>query len=152
VEVPPPAAGPTPAPPKTSADQRAATPAALTIERRWLQSWFSGTPVVIQQRRDAAVNVEIPREFCFDPGRSTVKPALGAVLDKVAESLRRVPTARLAIAAPADGTAANAALAAERGARVQQHLVSRGVLATRLGQPTIADAPAVQLRIEATPM
>jgi outer membrane protein OmpA-like peptidoglycan-associated protein len=80
-----------PAPAAAPADQRAAVPAALAVERQWLQSWFQGTPVLIGQGDDGALSVDVPREFCFDPGRSSVKPALAAVLNKVAESLRRVP-------------------------------------------------------------
>ena len=152
VAPPAPTAPPVAAPPPTTADQRAATPAALVIERKWLQSWFEGTPVVIEQNRDGAVRIEIPREFCFDAGRTTVKPALGVVLDKVAESLHRVSRARLAsIAAPADATPATT-LALERGAQVQKYLQSRGVIASHLGQPTVASAAAVQLRMEAAPM
>ena len=61
VALPAPTAPPVAAPPPTTADQRAATPAALVIERKWLQSWFEGTPVVIEQNRDGAVRIEIPR-------------------------------------------------------------------------------------------
>ena len=150
---PPPAAAPPATPAPVTPDQRAATPAALTVERKWLQSWFDGTPVVIEQRRDGAVRVAIPREFCFDAGRTTVKPPLAVVLDKMAESLRRVPGTRLAlIAAPEDGTAAAPSLALQRGTQVHQYLQSRGVSAPRLGQPTVAVAAAVELRLEATPM
>lgn len=153
VDAPAPPVDPVAPVPRSAADQRATTPAALTIERRWLQSWFEGTPVVIRQGRDAAVSLEIPREFCFDTGRSGVKPGLAVVLDKVAESLRRVPAAHLAvIATPADGEVANARLSAQRAAQVQQHLLARGVPAARLGAPTGALAPAVLLRIEASPM
>ena len=64
-----------------------------------MQSWFQGTPVLIGQRDDDAVSVDVPREFCFDPGRSSVKPALAAVLNKVAESLLRMPMVRLQLLA-----------------------------------------------------
>ncbi len=122
--------------------------AALVTERQWLESWFSGTPVRITQRSDAAVGIDIPREFCFDPGRSHVKPALAAVLDKVAESLRRVPQVRLQlIAAPADSSLA-APLALRRATQIRAHLVERGVPAGQLGSPEGAPAEAVQLRME----
>lgn len=135
-----------PAAPPASADRRAST---LAVERQWLQSWFEGTPVLIGQRNDGAVSVDVPREFCFDAGRSTVKAPLAAVLDKVAESLRRNGWAHLPlVAAPADAAAASP-LALQRAAQVRKHLISRGVPAARLGSPTATTAAAVQLRMEA---
>ncbi len=121
--------------------------APLEVERHWLQSWFKGTPVLITRLDDGSVSVDVPREFCFDSGRSAVKPALGAVLDKVAESLRRNPKARLQLlAAPGDG-AADSSLAVQRAGQVRTHLRSRGVADARLGSPTRAMADAVQLRM-----
>ena len=134
-----------PATAPASADRRAS---ALAVERRWLQSWFGGTPVLIGQRNDGAVSVEVPREFCFDTGRSAIKPPLAAVLDKVAESLRRNGWARLPLlAAPADA-AETSPLALQRAAQVRRHLISRGVPAGRLGSPAATTAAAVQLRME----
>ena len=138
--------------PQTAADQRAGAPAALGVERQWLESWFKDTPVRIAQRSDGAITVEVPVAFCFDVGRSTVKPALAAVLDKVAESMRRVPTMRLTLlAAPesAPGTSGSAPLALQRAQQMQKHLQNRGVAAARLGPPTASSEAAVQLRLEA---
>jgi outer membrane protein OmpA-like peptidoglycan-associated protein len=142
--------GPTaPAAPQSAADQRAAGPAALGLERQWLQSWFKDTPVRIAQRSDGAVTVDVPVAFCFDSGRSTVKPALAAVLDKVAESMRRVPSVRMPLLAAPEGTPGSVPLAAQRAQQMQKHLLSRGVTATRLGPSTASSEAAVQLRIEA---
>lgn len=122
--------------------------AALAVERQWLQSWFTGTPVQIVQRDDGPVRIDVPREFCFEPGQSSVKPALAAVLDKLAESLRRTPQARLQrVAAPGDGNA-TPVLALQRAAQVRQHLITRGVAATRLANAAAATAPAVQISME----
>ena len=140
-----------PAPPAPSAaDQRAAAPAALAAERKWLQSLFAGTPVRIAQTRDGPVVVDVPREFCFEPGQSVIKPPLAAVLDKVSQSMRRAPLARLTLlAAPEDaGAAASSSLAEARAAQLQKHLQSRGVAATRIGKPTVTTVAAVQLRLE----
>ena len=94
------------------------TASTLAVERQWLASWFKGTPVVVAQRQDGAVVVDVPREFCFDPGHDTVKPALAAVLDKVTQSLRRTPTAELhLIAAPSDSNG-SATLGVQRATRV----------------------------------
>lgn len=141
-------APPAPVGQRPPADQRVAVQAALDVERQWLQSWFQDTPVLIGQRNDGAVTVDVPREFCFDPGRNSVKPALAAVLDKVAESLRRRPLAHLALLAAPGDSADTKPLATQRALKVQSHLVSRGVPAARIGKPTTTAAAAVQLRIE----
>ena len=135
--------------PQTAADQRAAAPAALGVERIWLQSWFKDTPVRIAQRSDGAMTVDVPVAFCFDAGRSSVKPALAAVLDKVAESMRRVPTLRLPLLAAPESATGTAPLAMQRALQMQKHLLNRGVAAARLGPPTASTEAAVQLRLEA---
>lgn len=140
---------PATAPP--AADPRATTLAALGAEKQWLESWFKDTPVRIAQRDDGAITVDVPLEFCFDAGRSTVKPALAAVLDKVAESLRRVPAMRLTLLAAPDGAAGTAPLATQRATQVHKHLLNRGVAAVRLGATSSTAAAAVQLRLEAAP-
>lgn len=122
--------------------------AALATERQWLQSWFKGTPVRVEQRGEGPVDVDVPREFSFDAGRSNVKPPLGAVLDKVAESLRREPQLKLVlIAAPGDTMPGDASLALRRATQVRTRLVDRGVPAGQLGPPEPASGVAVQLRL-----
>ena len=146
-----PEAPPLPVQPGTAAS---ALDAALTVEQRWLSDWFRGTPVRITRNGDGDLDIEVPRAFCFEPGRDALQPALAAVLDKAAESLRRVPAARLMrLAAPGDGaaTAASTALALRRAGRVQRHLRGRGVPAARLAAPSVAEAAAVQLRLGADP-
>jgi hypothetical protein len=148
-----PAAAPAPAPAApTVAEQKTAAASALAVERQWLASWFNKTPVVIGQRSDGAVTIDVPRAFCFEPGRSAVKPALAAVLDKLAESMRRVPTAQLPLlAAPDDGGGA-AQLALQRAAEMREHLRTRGVALARMGKPAVTTAAAVQLRMEPAPL
>lgn len=134
--------------PRTATVSTQVPSASLSTERKWLQSWFDGTPVRIAQRGADAVSVDIPREFCFDPGRSTVKPALGTVLDKVAESLLRVPAARLQLLAAPGDDATPSPLARQRASRVRAYLLSNGAPASQLGPETTTAAPAVQLRME----
>lgn len=125
----------------------APTRTPLETEQKWLQAWFKDTPVLIAPRGDDALAVEVPREFCFDGGRAQVKPALAAVLDKVAESLRRQPRLRLAtLAAPGDANRAE--LAGTRAANVRQHLRARGVPEARLASPSTGTLAAVQLRLQ----
>jgi outer membrane protein OmpA-like peptidoglycan-associated protein len=119
----------------------------LDSERAWLQSWFSGTPVVIAQVASGGpLTVEVPLEFCFEPGRSTIKPALAAVLDKVAQSLRRSGAKLPLIAAAGDGPAAPA-LALERARKLRANLVGHGVPAAQLGSAETSATAAVQLRM-----
>jgi outer membrane protein OmpA-like peptidoglycan-associated protein len=143
------------APPAAAAssipERRTAAASSLAVERQWLASWFKGTPVVVAQRSDGAVTVDVPREFCFDPGRDAVKPALAAVLDKVAESLRRTAVAEVGfIAAPGDPSSPPA-LALQRAARVHDYLRARGVAAARLAKPSPATGATVHLRLDAVP-
>lgn len=136
--------------PPPDADARAAAPSALAAERQWLQSWFEGTPVRIEQERSGPVTIDVPQRYCFEDGRSEIKPPLGAVLDKLAESLRRMPVARLTrLAAPGD--AGRSALALQRGEQVRRHLMARGVPGEQLAPPSVSDAPAVQLRLALAP-
>ncbi len=157
---PPPAATGAAAPPSAPVPAPAPEPrltpelaAELVAEQQWLDSFFGGTPVQIERQRDGSLLVGVPREFCFEPGKSRVKPPLAAVLDKVAESLRRRTGARLALlAAPDDAGAAATPLARQRGAQVQKHLRDRGVPPARLAEPSAAAAAGgVQLRIAAAP-
>jgi len=143
---------PTAPPPPTTPAQRTAAAEALAVERQWLVSWFRDTPVKVAQRGDGAVSVEVPREFSFDPGKSSVKPALAAVLDKVAESLRRAPQAQVALLAAPDDAAITTPLAMQRGDKMREHLRSRGVAESRLGRPAPAASASVQLRLIASPL
>ncbi|MGL6112341.1 MAG: OmpA family protein [Rubrivivax sp.] len=146
-----PAAPPATAPGAPPAASAASRVSALAAEGQWLKSWFEGTPVLIVLRDDTALSIEVPREFCFDTGRSNVKPALAAVLDKVAESLRRKPALRLELVAAPGDSAATSALGPQRATRLRAYLLARGVPAAQLGQPTVTAAAAVQLRMEPMP-
>jgi outer membrane protein OmpA-like peptidoglycan-associated protein len=143
------AQGPAASAPPTPAQQRTAAASTLAVERQWLASWFKGTPVVVAQRPDGAVVVDVPREFCFDPGHDAVKPALAAVLDKVAQSLRRTPIAELHLIAAPNDASGSATLGVQRATRVYDFLRARGVPAARLAKPSAASGAAVQLRMEA---
>jgi len=146
------AAAPGPAastPPPTAAQQRTAAASTLAVERQWLASWFKGTPVVVAQRPDGAVVIDVPREFCFDPGGDAVKPALAAVLDKVAQSLRRTPIAELHLIAAPNDASGSATIGVQRATRVYDFLRARGIAAGRLAKPSAASGTAVQLRMEA---
>lgn len=127
-------------------------PTPLIAEQRWLDEWFRGTPVVISLTDINTLAVDVPLANSFNTGSSNPKPALVAVLDRVATSLRRQPTLRVSVAAPPDAAANTAALASTRAQQVRAHLVSRGVPAARMASVGNARAGApVQLRLIATP-
>lgn len=121
--------------------------ALLTIEQRGLDDWFRGTPVVIALDDDETLRVEVPLAHSFDTGRSHLKPALAAVLDRVATSLRRQPATRVTIAAPGDD-AGKTALVTSRIRRIRDHLVASGVARARVSSVGALRAGApVRLRI-----
>jgi len=142
--LPPPVAGtdPRPAPPSP-----ALPPSPLAGEQRFLDGWFSGTPVVIAMQANGALGVDVPLLYSFYAGASEPKPALLKVLDYVAESLRRQGQTRITIAAPTDG-GTNTSLAQARAQRVRELLVARNVAATRVAVlPGAAGVSFVQLRM-----
>ncbi len=123
----------------------------LVTEQRWLDEWFRGTPVVIAMADSGTLAVDVPLANSFGAGSSSIKPALAAVLDRVATSLRRQPTMRVIVAAPADANGA-AALAHTRAQQVRDHLAMRGVATTRMtGVGTARAGTAVQLRMLVAP-
>lgn len=119
----------------------------LLAEQRWLTQWFVGTPVVIAMQADGSLRVEVPLEFSFDTGSALIKPALAAVLDRVATSTRRVD-GQLLIDAPADADAANVQrLSLDRATSLRQHLVVRGVGPQRISDAAPARGTAVALHL-----
>jgi outer membrane protein OmpA-like peptidoglycan-associated protein len=138
-----------------SSAERAAGAAVIKVERQWLESWFKDTPVRIVSPSPTTLEVEVPREFSFDPSRQAVKPPLAAVLDKLAESLRRNPQLRVdGLAAPGDTAnpqRSDRALAIRRAGQVQTHLRQRGVASTRVSSATVSDSPVVSLRLTSVP-
>ncbi|HEX7438618.1 MAG TPA: hypothetical protein VF319_00850, partial [Caldimonas sp.] len=131
-----PAASPEPgaAPPFAAASAATAptppTRASLAAEQRRLAELFRGTPVVFAMQADGSLRVSVPVRYSFDKGRYAVKPALAAVLDRVARSQRAEAT-RLRVAAPADPQGNGPSLAAERATSARDYMVGRGVDARR---------------------
>jgi len=76
-----------------------------------------------------------------------VLPPLAAVLDKVSQSLRRTPGARLELLAAPSDQATGTALAMQRAKQLRGHLLGKGVPGAQLGEPSVATVPAVQLRL-----
>jgi outer membrane protein OmpA-like peptidoglycan-associated protein len=96
------------------------------------------------------LGVQVPLAFSFEPRRATVKPALAAVLDKLAQSLRRSRAALPLLGAPAD-PAGGPTLAVQRATAMRAHLLARGVPMAQLGPPVAVEGASVQLRAELNP-
>jgi outer membrane protein OmpA-like peptidoglycan-associated protein len=111
----------------------------LTTEQRFLEDWFRGTPVVIAAQPPTILQVDVPLANSFDAGKADVKPALNAVLERVAESLRRQPAGRLLVSTPADA-GGNATLGQQRSQKVRDLLIIKGIAATRV---TLIETPRV---------
>lgn len=131
-----PAASPQPgaAPPSAAAPATTApTPpprASLAAEQRRFAELFRGTPVVFAMQADGSLRVTVPVRYSFDKGRYAVKPALAAVLDRVAWSQRAEAT-RLRVTAPADPQSNGLPLGTERATSARDYMVGRGVDARR---------------------
>lgn len=125
---------------------RPASPLAGLHER--MASAMRGTPVDVEMSGSDLVLVSVPLQHSFDAGRAAVRPALAAVLDRLAGELRTLPEASLAVAGPADQRG-SALLAQDRAAATRDWLVSRGVAATRFGRPGRSSESAVEIRISA---
>lgn len=142
-----PVLGPAPVPAPPPARVEPPPPSPLVTEQRWLQQWFGGTPVVIAMQDDGVLHVEVPLVHAFDAERSAVKPALGAVLDRVATSMLRQQATRVQISAPGE----TSALGLARAASVREHLAGKGVRPHRIGTAAAPAAAPVQLRLVIAP-
>jgi outer membrane protein OmpA-like peptidoglycan-associated protein len=135
----------------------------LATEQRFLEDWFRGTPVVIAAQPPTTLQLDVPLANSFDAGKADVKPALNAVLDRVAQSLLRHAGARITVTVSADA-AGPATLAQARAQRVRDSLAAKGIAATRvsliesarggspvqlrLSMPTVSSQPVAARRSE----
>ena len=137
---------PAPAARQPATPSRAEAPAGpLAAEQRWLAELFAGTPVQVRAERDGAVRVAVPLQFAFAHGSAQIEPALQAVLDRVGQSLKRRPTARLAQWAPGTESAA-------RQRAIRAHLIGLGLASHRVSAVAPpADSYSVVLRLSMPP-
>lgn len=140
----PPVTGAEPAPPILPPS------APLAAEARWLGDLFAGTPVQVSGDRDGSVRLQVPMKYAFDasakPPAATTAPKapLQAVLDKLSQSLKRQPSARLQAAAPGPASA-------ERLAAIRSHLAGKGVANWRVAQAGVQADGHVLLRLVPAP-
>jgi len=133
------AGAPVPEPPRPS----------LAAEQQRLAALFDGTPVVFAMQPDGSLRVEVPLRFSFDPGSSTVKPPLGAVLDRIATSQRRGHS-RLLVVAPGDKRGKGITLGNDRAGSARDYLVGRGISAVRFTLSSVVEPELVRIVVSET--
>ena len=121
-------------------------PVGLASEQRRLARYFDGTPVVFEMVGEGRMRVTVPLVHSFESGRTAVKPALGAVLEKLAQS-QRLQDTRFEVIGPADKPSGRL-LADDRAASMRDYLVAQGI--TRVRFTAVSGdvrAPAVEIRV-----
>jgi len=103
-----------------------------------------GAPVVFTMQHDGSLRVEVPLRFSFDPGSSTVKPPLAAVLDRIATSQRR-GSSRVLVVAPGDKRGKGITLGNDRAGSTRDYLVGRGIAATRFTLASVIEPDLVRI-------
>jgi hypothetical protein len=144
---------PSPSAPPASSEEPAPGPvpglpaeSPLAAEAKWLAELFAGTPVQVSGERDGSVRLAVPMKYAFDaPAAAAPKPPLQAVLDKLAQSLKRQPAAKLQATAPAG------AGSAERMAAIRTHLAGKGVPSWRFAAAGAPGNDQVLLRLVPPP-
>ena len=121
-----------------------APPPTLAAEQQRLSALFDGTPVVFAMQGDGSLRVEVPLRFSFDPGSSTVKPPLAAVLDRIATSQRRA-SSRLLVIAPGDKRGKGVTLGNDRAVSARDYLVGHGIAATRFTVSGVVEPDSVRI-------
>lgn len=125
---------------------------SLEPQRERLKQALDGTPVVIEATGDHRLRVTVPTRNSFEPGRATVKPALGAVLEQLAVGFRPyAATTELRIGAPADDKASDR-LIQERAASVRDELITRGVPASRIVDLGRSPTPGLEIVLSDRPL
>ncbi|MFO1338028.1 MAG: hypothetical protein U1F53_07290 [Burkholderiaceae bacterium] len=118
----------------------------LASEARWLGEWFASTPVKVASERDGSVLLTVPMKFAFEDAKAdTPKAPLQAVLDKLSQSMKRQPMARLQ--AVSTGPGSDARLTA-----IRSHLAGRGVANWRVAAaPSSAGTTAGNMFLRLVP-
>lgn len=103
-----------------------------------MQALFDGTPVRIAAEPDGAMRVTVPMDFSFDAQSSAPKPPLRAVMDKLASTLARQPSAKVHVSAPG---------AAGRATAMRNYFGTKGVAALRvvMQPPPVNDAVTMRV-------
>jgi len=122
------------------------TNASLADDKQRLENALKGTPAVLTLQADDSLDVGMPLRSCFDRGRTTVKPSLAKVLDRMAANQRN-GTTRILVSAPADPGDKKLALAMQRAVTARDYLIERGLDASRLSISAVTGKPQVKIVI-----
>ncbi len=123
-----------------------ASRSSLALEQLRLAELFRGTPVSFTLQQDGSLRASVPRPFSFDTGTIKVKPALAAVLDRIAKGQLHSPS-RMRVTAPFDADTRSPDLARERALSVRDYLAARGIAVTRLQAIGAAQSEQVEIII-----
>lgn len=137
--LPPPAtpvAGSAPGPTygQTTPGARTWSPQMEEAERQ-ISNALRGSGATVAKTTDERIWVTLPGDLAFESNRSALKPQATALLDKLAVSLRNLPTFELRIVGHTDSkgsAAANDALSLDRAASARDWLVARGLSPVRI--------------------
>jgi outer membrane protein OmpA-like peptidoglycan-associated protein len=122
----------------------------LDTERARLSELFRGTPVIFLTTSEGNLRVTVPRQYCFDPGATVVKPALAAVLVRVAKSQVNTDS-HFRLAAPTDPGTRHAALATDRALSVRDWLAAHGIAPARIQAGGATQSEQVELFVVPQP-
>lgn len=118
-------------------------PNVLAAEVNWMRQLFEGTPVAIVTEDDGAMRVDVPMNFSFDANAAAPKPPLRAVMDKVAQTMARQPSARVQVGTPGPPA---------RTTAMRNYLIGRGVVGLRVVVLNQPPSDAVTLRVVPGPV
>lgn len=127
------------------AEPRAITLADLEAE---LRRDLAGTPVQVgawmASTESPALRVVVPQPHGFEAGEAAVRPALAAVLDRMAGALRGNPRWLVQVTGPIDPKE-RGFQGQDRAAAVRDYLVARGVAASRFQPPRSQTLPSTEI-------
>lgn len=104
-------------------------------KKRQMEQATAGTGTVVTQTADNQLRLSIPNDISFATGRHDIQPRLVPILDQFAQGLNQQPSMEVRIVGHTDNTgsdAINNPLSVNRAQSARDHLVSRGVAASRI--------------------
>lgn len=104
-------------------------------KKRQMERATAGTGAVVAQTADNQLRLSIPNDISFATGRHDIQPRLIPILDQFAQGLNQQPAMEVRIVGHTDNTgsdAINLPLSVNRAQSARDHLVARGVAASRI--------------------
>ncbi len=104
-------------------------------KKRQMERATAGTGTVVAQTTDNQLRLSIPNDISFATGRHDIQPRLIPILDQFAQGLNQQPAMEVRIVGHTDNTgsdAINLPLSVNRAQSARDHLVARGVAASRI--------------------